>query len=596
MSTQPRPILDELTLSVDADTPTGRPALVVSDGDNGRTREMSADPDDASGVPSPLPSRKPWMPPDFSGQIFDDRYRILELIGFGGMATVYEAEHITIQKRFAIKILNPDYGRDGEIAHRFLQEARTASKLRHEHIIDITDFGRTDDTAYFVMELLEGEDLSATLLDNGPLHYARVVSFAKQICNALIAAHRIGVIHRDIKPANCFRVTRGGNSDFIKVLDFGIAKVVSDRDDQKTTGTPLGTPGYMALELLKGETYDHRVDIYALGVLMYKLLTNKMPFPALNAYGTVAKQLDGEAIPLRKAAPDLGIPEHLEVLIHRALARDPDDRYQSAESLLDALLGAEESLPQGKRLPRDPRDWGGADAASSSSGGAAQLSSTSLLAQAARLSSNSHEQVLTAEPEPRAAPRIWAVVVGLIAALFALLLLLYVFLPRPTTSAIRHALDGGRSIERQVNAYDFGERSPVPAPTDPISLPSELAPAEPPTTDETEPTNEPQKAIANKKILPRVPRKLAKSTVEREIDGLKPAMKNCRKRYSGGITSAHSLKIRLVIDGSTGAVKQVKDLNGGAMSLMGNCAIEAIERMSFPPAQTDTTQVHTISI
>lgn len=596
MSTQPTPVLDEPTLSVDADTPTGRPALVVSDEDNGRTREMSADPDDESGVPSFLPSRKPWMPPDFSGQIFDDRYRILELIGFGGMATVYEAEHITIQKRFAIKILNPDYGRDGEIAHRFLQEARTASKLRHEHIIDITDFGRTDDTAYFVMELLDGEDLSATLLDNGPLHYARVVSFAKQICNALIAAHRIGVIHRDIKPANCVRVTRGGNSDFIKVLDFGIAKVVSDRDDQKTTGTPLGTPGYMALELLKGETYDHRVDIYALGVLMYKLLTNKMPFPALNAYGAVAKQLDGEAIRLRKAAPDLGIPEHLEALVHRALARDPDDRYQSAEALLDALLGAEESLPQGKRLPRDPRDWGGADAASSSSAEAPQLSSNSLLVQAAPLSSNSHKLASAAEPDQRAGPRTWALLVGLCAALSALLLLV-VFLPGPKRSSFRNALTRGRSIERQVSAYDFGERAPLPAPTDPISRPSELAPIEPPNTDKNEPKVEPPpQALSNKKRPPRLPRKLTRSTVERRIDGLKPAMKNCRKRYSGGITSAHALKFSLVIDGSTGAVKQIKDLNGGAMSLMGNCAFEAIKRMSFPPAKTDTTLVHTINI
>ncbi len=592
MSTQPTPVTDEPTLSVDANTPTGRPALVVSDdGDNERTREMRAGQDDESdeaGVPSPLPRRKPWMPPDFSGQIFDDRYRVLELLGFGGMATVYEAEHIKIQKRFAIKILNPDYGRDGEIAHRFLQEARTASKLRHEHIIDITDFGQTENTAYFVMELLEGEDLSATLLDTGPLHYARVISFAKQICNALIAAHRIGIIHRDIKPANCFRVTRGTNSDFIKVLDFGIAKVVSDRDDQKTTGTPLGTPGYMALELLRGETYDHRVDIYALGVLMYKLLTNKMPFPALNAYATVAKQLDGEAIPLRQAAPNLGIPKHLEVLIHRTLARDPDDRYQSAEALLDALQGAEESLPQGNRLPRDPRDWGGAEAASSSSGGAAQLSSNSLLA-APLLPSNSHSEAAAAETGKHSSAKIWALVAGLIALLITLLV---IFLPRQRTGSLRSALAARRSIEQQINAINFGERSPDPALRDPISQPPELPPPEPPKTDKTEPTSESPRAIANKKQLPKT---VANSTLNREIRRLTPAMKNCRKRYSGGITNAHTLKVRLLIDASTGAVKEVKDLNGGAMSQMGNCVIEAIERMSLPPAQNDTTLTKTIT-
>ncbi|HGG57095.1 MAG TPA: serine/threonine protein kinase [Nannocystis exedens] len=488
-------------------------------------------------------------------------------------------------------MLNPDYGRDGEIAHRFLQEARTASKLRHEHIIDITDFGQTENTAYFVMELLEGEDLSVTLLDNGPLHYARVISFAKQICTALIAAHRIGIIHRDIKPANCFRVTRGNNSDFIKVLDFGIAKVVSDRDDQKTTGTPLGTPGYMALELLQGESYDHRVDIYALGVLMYKLLTNKMPFPALNAYATVAKQLDGKAIPLRQAAPDLGIPEHLEALIHRALARHPDDRFQSAEALLDALVGAEESLPQGTRLPRDPRDWGGAEAASSSSNTAAQLSSNSLLGTS-QLPSNSHSQAPVTESRQRST----ALAAGLIALFIALLItLLIIFWPKPRTGSVRDAFASGRSIEQKVRTFDFGQRSPPPAPRDPISRPSESLTAQSPQTDKTdktEPAAEPQKAVANNTQRPR---KIAKSTVDREIRRLKPAMKNCRKRYSAGITNEHTLKVRILIDASTGAVKKVKDLNGGGMSQMGSCVIEALERMSFPPAKNDTALTKTIT-
>ncbi|MCA9660521.1 MAG: serine/threonine protein kinase, partial [Myxococcales bacterium] len=264
MSIRPQRRDLEATVPVGADAPTGRPALVVA-GSEPSTGELALAEEEGEGVPAPLPERKPWMPPDFSGRVLGGRYRILELLGFGGMATVYEAEHVKIKKRVAVKILNPDYADDQEIAHRFLQEAQTASQLRHEHIIDITDYGEADGTVFFVMELLEGEDLSTTLLENGPLHAPRVIAMAEQICDALAAAHAIGVIHRDIKPANCFRLTRAGNSDFIKVLDFGIAKVVTnDRTTQRTTGSPLGTPGYMALELLKGENYDHRVDIYAL--------------------------------------------------------------------------------------------------------------------------------------------------------------------------------------------------------------------------------------------------------------------------------------------------------------------------------------------
>ena len=348
----------EPTLPVDADMPTGLRLLAVAD----RDRDPSTG-SGGAGVPSPVADRKPWMPPYFTGSILGGRYRILRMLGFGGMATVYEAEHVQIEKRVAVKVLNPDYADDREIAGRFLQEARTASKLRHEHIIDITDFGHADGTVFFVMELLEGEDLSTTLLEEGPLAPQRLIAIAQQICTALAAAHALGIIHRDIKPANCFRISRGNNADFIKVLDFGIAKVApgGDRDAQRTTGAPLGTPGYMALELLKGEAYDQRVDIYAVGVLMYKLLTNKMPFPALNAYGTLARQLDGDPLPLREAAPDQEIPEALEELIMKAMARDPGDRFQSAIELLDALEAAARTIRgpsrSDRQLERDPLDW-----------------------------------------------------------------------------------------------------------------------------------------------------------------------------------------------------------------------------------------------
>ena len=344
----------EPTLPVELDPPTGsRPALAIA-------RDEHTGAVDPDGVPKPVLERKPWMPPDFTGKTLGGRYEIERMLGFGGMATVYQATHIQIHKPVAVKVLNPEYADDPEIAGRFLQEARTASRLRHEHIIDITDFGHTDDgTVFFVMELLEGEDLSATVMEDGPLAPMRVIAIAEQICDALACAHQNGIIHRDIKPANCFRISRGNNPDFIKVLDFGIAKVATvDREVQRTTGTPLGTPGYMALELLKGEAYDHRVDIYAVGVLMYKLLTNKMPFPAANTYGAVVRQIDGDPIPPRQAAPEREIPEALEALILRAIARTPTERHQSASELREALEAVARDLGRGEgRLGRDPLAW-----------------------------------------------------------------------------------------------------------------------------------------------------------------------------------------------------------------------------------------------
>ncbi|MCA9693052.1 MAG: serine/threonine protein kinase, partial [Myxococcales bacterium] len=216
--------------------------------------------------------RKAWLPPDLEGEVFGDRYRLGELIGIGGMALVYKAEHIEIHKPVAVKILHPRYADRPEYARRFLAEARAASKLSHDHIIDISDFGRASDGyVYYVLEYLEGEDLEQTLKEDGPLPWFRVVPIAKQICKALTAAHEAGIIHRDIKPGNCFRITRDENNDFIKILDFGIAtsalkSQAGDRDE------PLGTPAYMAPELFLGVPFDHRVDLYSLGVCAYEML------------------------------------------------------------------------------------------------------------------------------------------------------------------------------------------------------------------------------------------------------------------------------------------------------------------------------------
>jgi len=288
------------------------------------------------------------------GTILADRYQILERIAEGGMGTVYVAEHITIHRRLAIKVLSPDLGNTPDIAQRFLREAQAASMIQHEHIVDIIDFGYTDQgQAFLAMELLEGEDLATTIEKEGRLPWPRLRRMVLQICRALNAAHEKGVIHRDMKPDNCFRIKRGGNSDFIKLLDFGIAKVMTEATTFRgkkpvaqatAAGTLLGTPEYMAPELARDGIPDARVDIYSLGVMIYELLTGTVPFRGETFMSTIALQLTQEPIPPRQRAPSADIPPAIEAVVMKALAKDPEHRYQSIREMTEALVAADQRL------------------------------------------------------------------------------------------------------------------------------------------------------------------------------------------------------------------------------------------------------------
>jgi len=299
------------------------------------------------------------------GTILADRYQILERIAEGGMGTVYVAEHITIHRRLAIKVLSPDLGNTPDIARRFLREAQAASMIQHEHIVDIIDFGYTDQgQAFLAMELLEGEDLATTIEREGRLPWPRLRRMVLQICRALHAAHEKGVIHRDMKPDNCFRIKRGGNSDFIKLLDFGIAKVMTEASTFRgkkpvaqatAAGTLLGTPEYMAPELARDGVPDARVDIYSLGVMIYELLTGVVPFRGETFMSTIALQLTQEPIPPRQRAPSADIPPAIEAVVMRALAKEPDNRYQSIREMTEALVAADQRLRStGLFLPAIP--------------------------------------------------------------------------------------------------------------------------------------------------------------------------------------------------------------------------------------------------
>ena len=311
----------------------------------------------------PRPSQQ-FSPENLVGTVLADRYRLIKLIGEGGMGSVYQAEHITIGRKLAIKVLAPEYCDSPDVVARFLQEARTASMLHHEHIVDITDFGYTKQgLAFLTMEYLEGEDLATLLAREGRQPWTRVRRMMLQICRALDAAHEKGIVHRDMKPDNCFRIKRGGNHDFIKILDFGIAKVIVDgqnptRADKPKmateAGTLLGTPEYMAPEIARDQKADARVDVYSLGVVMYELLTGSVPFKGQTFMATVAMQMVDEPQPPRKRAPEADIPEAIEQVVLRALKKDPADRFQSVREFADAIIDADRTL---RYTSQAPLEW-----------------------------------------------------------------------------------------------------------------------------------------------------------------------------------------------------------------------------------------------
>ncbi|RMG98326.1 MAG: serine/threonine protein kinase [Deltaproteobacteria bacterium] len=295
-----------------------------------------------AGAPPPVQAAPSTPVPtdDLVGTVLADRYRILKRLGEGGMGTVYLAEHTTIRKKLAVKVLAPEYAQKSDLVDRFLQEARAASMISQENVVEITDFDASGGVVFFVMEFLEGEDLSDTVKREGPLPWARVKPIMLQICRALQAAHDRGIIHRDMKPENCYRIKRGKNEDFIKVLDFGIAKVTGDEGGDKgltRTGMIFGTPEYMSPEQARGERPDHRVDVYAVGVIMYELLTGRVPFTADTFMGILTKHMFEPPPAPTSVNPNADITPEIEAIILKALQKDKELRFQSMDEMAAAI-------------------------------------------------------------------------------------------------------------------------------------------------------------------------------------------------------------------------------------------------------------------
>ncbi len=288
------------------------------------------------------PQGEPVAPSDpYIGTTIADRYRVIRKLGEGGMGVVYLAEHVFIEKKVALKILSEDFARKAELVARFMQEAKAASKIGHEHIVDITDFGETvSGSVFFAMEFLDGMDLAGHIRTGGAMGLDRARYILNQICRALGAAHAKGIIHRDLKPENIYLITREGRGDFVKVLDFGIAKMsaLDEAGSRLTrTGMIFGTPEYMSPEQARGDKPDHRVDIYATGCILYEMLTGDVPFHAETFMGVLTKHMFEGPIPPSQRNPSAHIPPDVEAVVMKALAKDRDQRFQTMQELALAL-------------------------------------------------------------------------------------------------------------------------------------------------------------------------------------------------------------------------------------------------------------------
>ncbi|HEY4396597.1 MAG TPA: protein kinase [Acidimicrobiia bacterium] len=282
-----------------------------------------------------------------AGRVLGGRYRLDRELARGGMATVWIAEDSLLSRRVAVKLLLPQLAVDEALRVRFRNEAISAARLTHPGIVATYDTGDDDGTAFIVMELVEGTTLRRLIHDRGRLPVPEASDIAAQVADALEHAHRQGLVHRDIKPANVLVQPDGR----VKVTDFGIAKAAGG-DDLTRTGMVVGTARYLAPEQVNGHAVDGRADVYALGLILYEMLAGSAPFGGDSDMATAVARLTNAPEPIRTARPD--VSRHLEDVVARSLARDPEYRYQSAQALKDALKPGGDVAPTGPLTPPPP--------------------------------------------------------------------------------------------------------------------------------------------------------------------------------------------------------------------------------------------------
>ncbi len=288
------------------------------------------------------------------GLVVDGRYRIVDLIGRGGMGAVYRVEHVKMGKIMAMKLLHGELSHDLDVIKRFEREALAVSKLSHVNNVSVFDFGSHQGMMYLVMEYIDGMDLSEFLRVEGAMAPIRVLEILVQVCSGLIDAHSKGIVHRDLKPENIIIFQTQDQKDFVKVVDFGLAQLRDGPGKTKITqqGSLVGTPYYMAPEHIRGEKVDARTDIYALGAVMYKLVTSETPFSGPTPMGIITKHLTEEVEPPSVRFEGLAIPTDIDDIVLKAMSKNPEDRYQSVDELRTVLADVVVKMDPGSGVER----------------------------------------------------------------------------------------------------------------------------------------------------------------------------------------------------------------------------------------------------
>ncbi len=361
---------------------------------------------------SERPSVRPGGPQSLIGTTLSGRYRIERLLGEGGMGAVYQAEHTHMRKRLAVKVLHPEMSRLPEVVARFEREAMAAAHIDHPNVAAATDFGKLEDGSFFlVLEYVEGKSLRDILMQ-GRLELGRALHVVRQTTAALGRAHALGIVHRDLKPENVMLISREGDDDFVKVLDFGIAKVpvgdfsaaahpiTSAQPALTQLGMVYGTPEYMAPEQALGQAVDARADLYSLGVITYEMLTGYRPFDHDSKVTLLGMHVTAPVPPMAKFAPDANIPPEVEALVAKLLAKDSNHRFTDAKDLVDAIGVALKHLAASGRI-----DAIFLDRALGASGGSGAMGPLSLRGSRASLAGDVN--AVTA-PHPAASARLKA--------------------------------------------------------------------------------------------------------------------------------------------------------------------------------------------
>ena len=417
------------------------------------------------------------------GDVIAGKYRIDFELGTGGMGAVYHVTHRVTGKRFALKWLLPQASGQGDAAQRFIREAQVAGRFEHPNVVEVYDVGAEADSFYMVMELLEGESLAARVERAGPLSVADACRLLIPCMHGVAEAHAAGIIHRDLKPANIFVCAATRQSpEFAKVLDFGISKVSGTDDDVTSmtkSGTLIGTPHYMPLEQIRGRPVDHRVDVYAFGVVLYQVLSGKLPYPADSFSDLVLMVAHDTPKPLDQVVPKL--PRGLAAIVARAMARNAEDRHPHLGAVIEDLEPYAVAGPMIQRMsPRPP---------------------SASLSIPTPLSTESQERRYSHRPASRSSAGVW--IAGAVVALVLALGAGALWLKRNDLGALEalRPTDASPSPSAATTAVpgpDVDQRLKSPESQAPATgTESEKPPAEVPAPPATEPAPAPQPTAAD---------------------------------------------------------------------------------------------------